>query len=60
MLIKLNDDTFINKDNITHVKLVRGDISTKLEFHMIGGAKVIQVINSEYPDYAAEEILKKF
>lgn len=60
MLIKLNDDTFINKDNITHVELVRGKISTRLEFHMIGGTKITQEINSEYPDYSAEEILKKF
>jgi hypothetical protein len=60
MLIKLNDDTFINKDNVTHVELVRGNISTRLEFNMIGGAKIIQEINSDYPDHAAAEILKNF
>lgn len=60
MLVKLNEDTFVNKDNITYVKIVRGTELTELEFHLIGGEKLRISINNENPEYAASEILKDF
>jgi len=60
MLIKLNEDTFVNKNNVTHVKLVRGIQSTKLEFYLVGGEKVVQQINADHVEYSIAEILKPF
>lgn len=60
MLVKLNEDTFINTDNITYVKIIRETQSTELEFHLIDGEKLRIGINPQEPEYAAAEILKDF
>lgn len=60
MLIRLNENTFINKDNVTHVKIIKGGQSTKLEFHLIGGEKVLQQINADHVEHSVAEILKPF
>lgn len=60
MLIKLNEDTYVNKDNVTHVKLVKGMQSTKLEFYLVGGEKIQQQVNANHLEYSVNEILKPF
>ncbi|KQW88171.1 hypothetical protein ASC84_12395 [Acinetobacter sp. Root1280] len=60
MLIKLNENTFVNKDNVTHVKVIKGMQSTKLEFHLVGGEKIYQQVNADHLDYSVNEILKPF
>ncbi|WP_288402333.1 hypothetical protein [uncultured Acinetobacter sp.] len=60
MLVKLNEDIFVNKDNITYVKIIRSTELAELEFHLVGGESFRIRINIEHPEYAASEILKDF
>ena len=57
MLVKITEEHFVNPNNVTYAKLVKGRIGATLTIYLVGGDTIQIPVNAEHPDYAANEIL---